>query len=122
MKIIITANSDKIDHPFNPRFGRADFFILIDTKTQESQALASPAADARGGAGPQAAQFIANQGAEAVISGRYGPNAFSALEAAGIQAYVAKDGSVHEVLDQFLAGELEQVNAATGPELHGGGH
>ena len=120
MKLIITANGDKLEHPFNPRFGRADYFILIDTETQESQALANPAADARGGAGPQAVQFIANQGAEAVISGRYGPNAFSALEAAGIQAYVANDGSVQDVLKQFLAGELEQVGAATGPELHGG--
>jgi predicted Fe-Mo cluster-binding NifX family protein len=121
MKIVITATSNTIDQPFNPRFGRADYFILIDSETRDWEALPNPAADARGGAGPQAVQFIANKGAEAVISGRYGPSAFTALEAAGVQAYIAKEGTVTEVLDQFLAGELESTNTATGPELHGKG-
>lgn len=119
MKIIITATSNKIDQSFNMRFGRADYFILVDSETREWEAFSNPAADARGGAGPQAVQFIANKGAEAVISGRYGPSAFAALEAAGIQAYIAEDGTVNEVLEKFLAGELESTTAATGPELHG---
>ena len=106
MKIIITASSDKIDQPFNPRFGRAEYFILIDSETRETQAFSNPAAGARGGAGPQAVQFIASQQPEIIISGRFGPNAFSALEAAGIKAYIANNGTVGEVLDQFLAGQL----------------
>jgi predicted Fe-Mo cluster-binding NifX family protein len=121
MKIIITATSHKIDQPFNPRFGRADYFILIDSESRKWEAFANPAADARGGAGPQAVQFITNKGAEAVISGRYGPSAFTALEAAGIKAYLAKDGTVDEVLDKFLAGELESTGTSTGPELHSKG-
>jgi len=121
MKIIISAISNKIDQPFNPRFGRSDYFILADSETGEWQALANPAADARGGAGPQAVQFIANQGVEAVISGRYGPSAYTALEAAGIQTFIATSGTVDEVLKKFLAGELEQVSSATGSELHGKG-
>ena len=121
MKIIISATSNKIDQPFSPRFGRADYFILIDSETREWEALSNPAAAARGGAGPQAVQFIAKTGAQAVISGRYGPSAFTALEAAGLQAYIAKAGTVNEVLDQYLAGELESTNTATGPELHGKG-
>jgi predicted Fe-Mo cluster-binding NifX family protein len=121
MKIIITATSNKIDQPFNPRFGRADYFILVDSETRDWQAFSNPAADARGGAGPQAVQFIAQKGAEVVISGRYGPSAFTALEAAGIKAYLAKDGTVNDVLNKFLTGELESTGAATGPELHGKG-
>jgi len=120
MKIIITASGNQIEHPFNPRFGRADFFILIDSETRDWKALANPAAEARGGAGPQAVQFLVRQGAQAVISGSFGPNAYAALEAAGIAAYVASEGSVAEVLQQFLDGQLEQVSAATGPERHGG--
>ncbi len=119
MKIIITAASNKIDQPFSPRFGRADYFILIDSETREWEAFSNPATAARGGAGPQAVQFIAGKGARAVISGRYGPSAFTALEAAGLQAYIAKEGTVNEVLDQYLAGELENTTTATGPELHG---
>jgi len=121
MEIIITATTNKIDQPFNPRFGRADYFILIDSETREWEAFANPAADARGGAGPQAVQFIAEKGAEAVVSGRYGPSAYTALEAAGIKAYLIGEGTVSEVIDKFLAGELECTSAATGPELHGKG-
>ena len=119
MKIIITANSDQIDRPFNPRFGRADYFMLFDTETQKWEAFSNPGVDARGGAGPQAVQFISKKGAEVVISGRYGPSAFTALEAAGIKAYIASGGNVGDVLQQFLDGQLEQVGEATGPGLHG---
>ena len=116
MKIIITAASDKIDQAFSPRFGRADYFILIDSETQQWEAVPNPARDARGGAGPQA-----DKGVEAIISGRYGPNAFSALEAAGIAAYIASNGTVSEVLQQFLDDKLKQAGGATGPGMHGGG-
>lgn len=118
MKIIITASSNKLDQAFNPRFGRADYFILIDSETRAWEAFPNPAATSGGGAGPQAVQFISAKGAEIVISGRYGPNAFSALEAAGIQAYIASDGTVNHVLQQFLDGQLEQAGGASGPGMH----
>jgi len=121
MKIIITATNHKIDQPFNPRFGRADYFMLFDSDTQEWEACSNPAARARGGAGPQAVQLIAEKGADIVVSGRYGPKAFSALQSAGIKAYIARDGTVSGVLQQFLDDQLEQVSAATGPEMHAGG-
>jgi len=121
MKIIITATSDKIDHPFSPRFGRADYFMLIDSDTREWEAFPNPATNARGGAGPLAVQFIAEKGAEVVISGRYGPNAFTALEAAGMKAYTANEGAVSEVLQQFLDHQLEQASGASGPGTHNRG-
>ncbi|MFL7894182.1 MAG: NifB/NifX family molybdenum-iron cluster-binding protein [Anaerolineales bacterium] len=121
MKIIITASSDNMDQPFSPRFGRAEYFILIDSSTRAWEAFPNPAIHTRGGAGPQAVQFIADKGADVVISGRYGPSAFSALEAAGIQAFIAYQGTVDQVFEQHLAGELESTNTATGPELHGRG-
>ncbi len=119
MKIIITTSSNKTDQPFNPRFGRAAYFMCYDSETQAWSALANPAADARGGAGPQAVQFIANQGAEVVISGRYGPSAFTALEAADVKAYIATSGTVSEILQQYLAGQLEQIGKSSGPGFHG---
>jgi len=119
MKIVITATGDQIDQPFNPRFGRCDYFILVDSETREWKALRNPAAPASGGAGPKAVQFITEMGAKAAISGRYGPNAVGALKAAGIKAFLAENGTVEEVLERFLAGELESTDTATGPSLHG---
>ena len=119
MKIIISASNHNLDQPFNPRFGRAEYFMLYDSETKEWKALQNSAINASGGAGTQAVQFIAQNGAEVVISGRFGPNAFIALEAAGAKAYVAKSGTVAEVLQQYLDGQLEQINQASGPGFHG---
>ena len=118
MKIAISSHDGKTDSQFSSRFGRCDTFIFFDTETRSYEAKPNPAADARGGAGPQAVQFLHNNGVEATITGRYGPNAFSALAAAGIQAYEADEGTPDELLDRFLAGDLKRVDSATGPELH----
>lgn len=120
MKVIITATNNTLDSPFNPRFGRSDYFIVVETETGEWEGLPNPAADARGGAGPQAVQFIADKGAQAVISGRYGPSAYTALEAAGIKAYVfAAEGTVEDALEDYKEGKLELVSAPTGRGFHG---
>ena len=121
MKLVVSSQDGKFDSPFSARFGRCDTFVFIDTESRQWEAKPNPAAAARGGAGPQAVQFLVNNGAEAVVSGRYGPNAYSALEAAGIAAYIADEGTPEEILDKFLAGELEQAGSASGPGLHGGG-
>jgi len=121
MKIIITASSDQMDQPFNPRFGRAEYFILIDSETEKWEAFSNPAFQAHGGAGPQAVQFIAAYKPDVVISGRFGPNAYSALEASGIKTYIASAGTVREVLRQFKVGRLTQTSEASGPGMHGGG-
>ena len=119
MKLAISSPDGKFDTEFSSRFGRCKYFVFVDTMTRDWEAKPNPAASARGGAGPQAIQFLSNNGVEATITGRYGPSAFTALEAAGMQAYIAAGGTVSEILEEFLAGELEQVTAATGHELHG---
>lgn len=118
MKLAISSNDGKFDTPFSARFARCDAFVFVDTETRSWETEPNPAADARGGAGAQVAQFLANNGVEATITGRYGPTAISALTAAGIQAFVADNGTPAELLDRLLANELEQVNAATGSSLH----
>ncbi|OQX60996.1 MAG: hypothetical protein B6I38_02565 [Anaerolineaceae bacterium 4572_5.1] len=118
MKLAISSPDGKFDSKFSARFGRCAYFIFIDTETRAWEAKTNPAANARGGAGPQAVQFLSENGAEATITGRYGPNAFSAIEAAGIQAFEADSGTPEELLNKFLAGELNQVNTSTGPSLH----
>lgn len=90
----------------------------MNTDTREWESKPNPAADARGGAGPQAVQFLSDAGVEASITGRYGPNAFTTLKTAGIRAYIADAGTPEELLDRFIAGTVEEVNAATGGEMH----
>lgn len=119
MKIILTATSPSIDSNVDPRFGRAAYFIVADPDTLEWQAHANPAVGASGGAGTQAAQFVANQNAETVISGDFGPNAYNALQAAGIAMYLfGSSTTVKQAIEQFKAGQLVRVDMPTGPGHH----
>ena len=121
MKLIVTATAPDMEASVDPRFGRAAYFVVVDSGTLQWQAHQNAGVNAAGGAGAQAAQFAAQQGAQAVISGDFGPNAYVALAAAGIQMYLlGPSKTVAEAVANFTAGKLAQVNAPTGAGHHGG--
>lgn len=121
MKIAITATKPQFDATFDQRFGRCAYFIVIERDSRAWQSLTNPAAEARGGAGTLAAQFVAQQGVQAVVSGKFGPNAYTALQTAGIRMVEAQGGNVETLLDAFLAGELREVTSPTAAGKHGSG-
>jgi predicted Fe-Mo cluster-binding NifX family protein len=122
MKIILTTSSPSIDSEIDPRFGRGAYFIVVDTDTLEWQAHPNPGVNASGGAGTLAAQLVANQNAKAVISGDFGPNAYGALQAAGVSMYLyGPSQSVRDAIERFKTGQLERVGAPTGAGRHSHG-
>jgi len=115
MKICITAKGAGLNDPVDPHFGRAAYFLFYDTETEALDAVAnSPGAH---GAGVQAAQIVAGNGAEAVITGSVGPNAHQGLAAAGVEIYIGAQGTVADAIADYKAGKLSR---AAGPS--GGGH
>jgi len=112
MKIAISATASDINSPFDPRFGRGASFVFVDTETGKWETYPNTAVSASGGAGIQTAQFVAKHGVQAVVSGGFGPNAFATLNAAGIKMFVARDGTVQELVKKLKAGELQEVDAA----------
>jgi len=118
MKLLITSTGKTLESDVDPRFGRAQFFILYDTESEEFsvvdnvQSLNQPS-----GAGIQAAQNVVESGAEAVISGNCGPKAFKVLSAAGLKVaglkvYLCSEGTVKEAIEKYKKGNLvESVNA-----------
>ena len=122
MKIAITTQTGSLDSPLDPRFGRAANFVIVNAETEEWQAHPNPALNASGGAGVQAAQFISGHGAQAAISGDFGPKAYSALSAAGIQMFLVPAGedlTARQLLARYREGQLRQVSAPTNPGHHG---
>ena len=115
MKIVLSAQGANLDSPFEPRFGRCEYFIFIDRDTRQWQAEPNPASGGSGGAGTQAAQFVVSNGAQVVISGRFGPHAYSALQAAGVELYACDQGCVSEALDSYMKGDLNPVTVASAP-------
>jgi len=115
VKIAITSQGDNLDAQVDPRFGRCAYFIILDPETEGMEAVLNPAVDAMGGAGPQSAQTISDKGAEAVITGNVGPNAFQTLAAANIKIYQGASGTVKETLAKYKRGELKELSNSSVP-------
>jgi len=113
MKIAITSTGTALNSQVDPRFGRAPFFILFDTETGEFRAEDnSQNLESAQGAGIQAAQAVSRLGAEYLLTGHCGPNAFRTLTAAGIKIVVSVEGTIQEAVDRFKAGGLTPADTA----------
>lgn len=104
MKIAITSSGPTLESSVAPRFGRCGYFLIVDPQTMEYEAVENSNATLGGGAGIQSAQLLSRSGADTVLTGNCGPNAFRTLEAAGIQVIVGVSGSIQEAVEQYKAG------------------
>jgi predicted Fe-Mo cluster-binding NifX family protein len=112
MRIAISAQGDNLDAPASPVFGRCPTYLFVDSETLQFEAAANPAMNQGGGAGIQAAQFVVERGAEAVLSGNLGPNAFDVLQAAGVPGYLIPEGTVRQAVEAFKAQRLAPMAGA----------
>jgi predicted Fe-Mo cluster-binding NifX family protein len=112
-KICVTAVSDTLDAQVDQRFGRCQYFLIVDSETMESEAISNESSYAAHGAGIQAAQTVANSGANLVITGNVGPNAFSVLLASGIKIVTGASGSVRDAIERYKKGQLKEISGPT---------
>jgi predicted Fe-Mo cluster-binding NifX family protein len=119
MKIIITAEGNDLNAPTSPRFGRCSTYVFVETETMAFEAVPNPAASASGGAGIQAAQFVIERGAQAVLTGNLGPNAADVFRAAEIPVYLNNETTVQAAVEAFNDGRLTIARGAN-VEAHAG--
>ena len=112
MRIVVSAQGESLDAPASPVFGRCPTYLFVDTETLAFEAVANPATHQGGGAGIQAAQFVVNQGAQAVLTGNLGPNAYGVLQAAGVPGYLVGTGTVRQAVEAHQAGQLQPMAGA----------
>jgi len=112
MKLAITSTGKELDSNLDPRFGRAAYFLIVETDSMSCEVFDNDNAALSGGAGIQSAQLIAAQGAKALITGHCGPNAMQTLTAAGVQVYVGQAGIVQDLVDKFKNGQLTPTTEA----------
>ena len=114
MKVAITSQGTELDSQVDPRFGRAKFFIVVDTETGEFKAVDNAQnLNAAQGAGIQAGRNVAELGVTSVITGHVGPKAFSVLQTAGIKIYTGAAGTINAALEQLKSGSLQCTENAT---------
>lgn len=116
MKICVTSTGDNLDSEVDPRFGRCPYFIIVDPDSLEFMAISNTNAEATGGAGIQSAQLMAREGAEAVLTGSVGPNAFQTLTSLKIKVFAGLSGSVKEAVKSYQEKKLKEMS---GPSVSG---
>ncbi len=108
MRVAITSRGNDMSSEVDPRFGRASYYIVVDTETGEYRTHDNTQnLNAAQGAGIQAARNIADLKVDAVITGNMGPKAFSALQGVNVKIYIGASGSVTEAIEQLKSGQLE---------------
>ena len=113
MKICVTATAGDLNAQVDPRFGRSQYFVFVDSDTMAFEAMLNEAIAAPGGAGIQAAQTVLNRGGNVVISGNIGPNAFQVLSTAGVKIATGAYGTVKEAVEMYKAGRLSEAGIST---------
>lgn len=113
MKIAVTSTGTDMDSPVDPRFGRAQYVLIVDSDTFEFEVLDNREnVNALKGAGIQAAGAISEKGVKILITGFCGPNAFKALKAANIGVANDAKGSVKEAVKAYLDGDMPLADDA----------
>jgi predicted Fe-Mo cluster-binding NifX family protein len=113
MIVAVTAKGMQLSDEVDPRFGRAPYILIVDTETMEYKSLDnSENVNAFKGAGIQAATMVADKGAEVLLTGYCGPNAFKTVQAAGMKVVNDVTGTVKEAVETFLAGNVQYSESA----------
>ena len=109
MRIALSARGPALSSELDPRFGRASYFVVVDTDTGELSAHDnSQNVRAAHGAGAHAAQDIVNFGVEGLITGNITPDAASALKAGNVKVYKQTWGTVRDGIERFKSGRLSE--------------
>ncbi|NLA12415.1 MAG: dinitrogenase iron-molybdenum cofactor biosynthesis protein [Firmicutes bacterium] len=120
MKLAICAQGEGMKAQVDQRFGRCPYFVIVDSETgAEEKSVPNSGVSATGGAGPQSARQLSQEGVEAVAVGHVGPNAAVALQAAGIAIYGGVTGTVQQTWELFREGKLATIDQATVDPHHG---
>ncbi len=110
MKIAITSSGRDLQGDIDSRFGRCPNFIIYDTDNGQFEAVENSNIGGMGGVGVQSAQLMINKGVKVLITGSCGPNAFSTLSAAGIKIVTGASGKVEVAIEEYLKGNLKNVD------------
>ncbi len=124
MKIAVSSQGPDLNSEVDPRFGRTSGFVLFDTETRDVSFVDNAAQqNLSQGAGIKAAQLLAKEGVQALITGQLGPKAAHALNHSNIAVYCSQTGTVHEAIENWKKSKLNYLtpeDAQPGPGKMGG--
>jgi len=111
MRIAFTTKGSTWESQMDPRFGRADYFLVYDEEKDELTSVSNKEVENEAhGAGPKAAQKLAEQNVKVLITGNGpGGNAATVLQKIGVDCYIkAGEMTVKEAYEAFKSSNLQK--------------
>ncbi|MFH1373361.1 MAG: NifB/NifX family molybdenum-iron cluster-binding protein [bacterium] len=113
MRIAVSSQGSDLTSKVDPRFGRAQCFLVFDTDDESLEVVNNDQnVNAAQGAGIQAAENVVKKNVDIVVAGNFGPKAFRALGAAGVKVALWADGTVSEAIELARNDKLEICDQA----------
>ena len=121
MKIAVSASGKDLNAGIDPRFGRCQYFLIVETDDMSFEPFDNENNALSGSAGIQSASFVASFNVKAVLTGNCGPKAAQVFSAAGIDVITGQTGTVQEVVKRYMQGGLSAAPGGNVEEKAGAG-
>ena len=116
MKLAIALKENDYNSSVDERFGRAPFFIIIDSDTKEFEIIENEAKDEATGAGLKAVKNLLKYQIDVIIAGEIGPKAGELIYDFEIPTFKFKDlEKVDKILEAFNKNALEKYDLSPKP-------
>lgn len=104
MKIAVTSTGGSLDALVSEKFGRCQYFLIVDSDTMKFEAVSNLGEQMQSGSGPKAAELIINRGAKVLLTGHVGDKAEDVLKRAGIKIVNGFTGNekVKDAVNNYL--------------------
>ncbi len=112
MKVAVTATEPNLDALVDPRFGRCQYFVIVEMDDMDFEAFENTNMSLGGGAGIKSGEFVASKGATVILTGSCGPNAYRTLSTAGLEVILGMTGTVREAVQAYRAGKSSPATGA----------
>lgn len=109
MKVAIGLEENSYNSRVDGRFGRAGYFIIINSETKEYEIIENFAKDEVSGAGLKVVRTLVDLGVDEIIVGEIGPKVETLLEEFEIVVYrLGECTSIDEVMKKYSEKSLEK--------------
>lgn len=103
MKIAVSATGGSLDSLVSEKFGRCEYFLIVDSDTMKFGAISNLGGKMESGAGPKAAELVINKKADILLTGAVGDKAEAVLNSTNITVVTGVAGNikVRDAVEQY---------------------
>ena len=105
-QVAVGAAGPGIGYQVANQFGASPYFVVLDPQLNQYKVVANPNANDVAGRGVQTGQYVVDLGVSNVSAGGFDPYALQTLHTLRVNAYSGVTGSVRDVLNTYLRGNL----------------